>query len=102
VKQLGQAIVLRFTSAALSARWRQFRAGGASWDYAQYQPHITITYRAPAGWLAAMSKIAPFAGTLRFGPERYREVSDGAGKQVPETPTASRRPKRVLFARRAS
>lgn len=101
VKQLGKAIVLRFEAPALAARWRAFRAAGASWDHADYQPHVTITYRAPARPPTRIEDIEPYHGPLRFGPERFQPVNEDWSGQVRETPLAASR-RTVVLARRAS
>jgi hypothetical protein len=73
IERLGDkgAVALRFESAALSKRWREFKAAGASWDYPQYKPHVTITY--DAGELD-IDAIEPYAGPLEFGPEIFAEI----------------------------
>ncbi|QJA43086.1 hypothetical protein [Phaeobacter phage MD18] len=40
----GGAIVLELESRALSQRWAQFVMAGASWDYTDYRPHVTLGY----------------------------------------------------------
>lgn len=40
----GGAVVLEVESRALSDRWAQFVMAGASWDYPDYRPHITLGY----------------------------------------------------------
>ena len=42
----GGAIVLELESRALTQRWSQFIMAGASWDYPDYRPHITLAYDA--------------------------------------------------------
>lgn len=67
------ALVQQFESPVLQSRWSYFLAKGASWDFPQYQPHVTLTYEpslVPAGLL-------PYTGPLVFGPERFSEVSSG-------------------------
>jgi hypothetical protein len=68
------ATVLLFNSSSLSWRHEEFKRGGASFDFDNYQPHITITYDAPAD--LDLSKIEPFKGELVFGPEIFAEVKD--------------------------
>lgn len=97
-RPLLNAAVLRFTSARLAARWREFRAAGASWDHEGYQPHVTITYHPPVKLLGATE---PFHGVLRFGPERFAAVDEDANKAHPET-RLEPPPRRILFARKAS
>jgi HK97 family phage portal protein len=75
VEPLGKegAVVLKFASWSLSRRNHEIREAGASWDYPEYQPHVTITYDA-AG--VDLSKIEPFRGELRFGPEIFEEIKE--------------------------
>ncbi len=70
----GQALVLMFGSSRLSWRHEQIKQAGASWDWPEYQPHITLSYE--AGDIDARS-VEPFRGELRFGPEVFAEVDDG-------------------------
>jgi HK97 family phage portal protein len=68
------AVALKFASTELSWRHMGIReATGASWDYPDYQPHVTITYDA-AGVDLAM--VEPYRGALRFGPEIFEEIKE--------------------------
>lgn len=73
VEELGDegAIVLRFESRQLQADWQRYRDAGASWDYPGYKPHVTITYD---GGDVDLSKVKPYRGELRFGPEVMEEI----------------------------
>jgi uncharacterized protein len=84
VEKLGDkgAVVLLFSSSELSWRHEDIRQAGASFDFEQYQPHITITYTAPAD--LDLSKVQPFQGKLVFGPEIFQEVTDGWEQTVEE------------------
>jgi hypothetical protein len=68
------AIVLRFYSPELSARWREARRLGATWDYrGGYKAHLTLTYDgAEVDWSAV--ELPDFA--LEFGPEAASTLSD--------------------------
>lgn len=70
----GQAVVLMFGSSRLAWRHEQIVNAGASWDWPEYQPHITITWAAPAD--LDVSKIEPYRGELLFGPEIWQEVNE--------------------------
>lgn len=76
VEPLGDkgAVVLLFRSDVLNYRWQQFREAGASWDWAEYQPHVTLTYKLPEGM--DLRKVEPYRGEIQFGPERFEELSD--------------------------
>lgn len=64
------AVVLRFESEELQQRWDQFISGGASWDFENYKPHVTITYKNNLD----LSKVIPYNGELVFGAERFEEI----------------------------
>lgn len=65
-------VALKFTSAYLGWRHDEISAAGASWDFPDYQPHITITKSASD---MDLSKVEPFIGELRFGPEIFQEFN---------------------------
>ncbi|TGP22305.1 MULTISPECIES: phage portal protein [unclassified Mesorhizobium] len=67
----GAAIALLFASTDLSWRHMAIREAGASWDWPEYQPHVTITMDA-AG--VDLDKVEPYRGELVFGPEIFEEV----------------------------
>lgn len=72
IKQFdGGATVLSFKSALLQKRWQEFIDGGASWDYPEYQPHVTISYKAEEIF---MSMIQLFRGVLHFGQEVFKDL----------------------------
>lgn len=66
------AVVLQFASWALQSRHDDMVRAGGSHDYDEYLPHVTITYRAPDG--LDLTKVKPFAGELRFGPELFEPL----------------------------
>ncbi|MCS4284420.1 phage-related protein (TIGR01555 family) [Pseudomonas sp. BIGb0278] len=73
VEPLGSdgAVVLLFNSSELAWRHMQIREAGASWDFEEYQPHVTITYQ--AGELD-LSKVEPYRGKIEFGPEIFEDL----------------------------
>jgi hypothetical protein len=71
----GDAVVLRFESDRLDERHQQFKDAGASWDWPEYKPHLTIAYKGE-GEDIDLSSIEPFAGDLEFGPEEFAEVDE--------------------------
>lgn len=81
VEALGEAVVLKFTSTDLSARWKEFRDAGASWDYPSYMPHVSITYD-PGD--VDLDNIEPYTGLLEFGPEEFTEVESGWADDIEE------------------
>lgn len=70
IEKLGEnAIALSFASSHLSWRHMDMVRNGASHDWPEYQPHITI-----ASGDMDISQIEPFQGALKFGPEIFEEV----------------------------
>lgn len=84
VERLGDkgAVVLFFTSSTLSWRHEEMKRSGASFDFAEYQPHVTITYAAPDG--LDLSQVEPYRGKLEFGPEIFEEVVEDWEKGIQE------------------
>lgn len=74
VEPLGDkgAIVLLFNSSELAWRHSEMVRNGASHDYPDYQPHVTITY---SGTDVDLSKVEPYRGKLVFGPEIFEELN---------------------------
>lgn len=83
VRPLGNkgAIVLKFPCDYLKDRWKEIIHHGASWDYASYQPHITITY---SGKGFDLKNVKPYLGPLHFGPEIYEEISENWDSRIKE------------------
>lgn len=78
VERLGDkgAIVLLFSSAHLSYRHMRIRElSGASHDFPEYTPHVTIEYDAPLS--RDISQVEPFRGRLMLGPEIFEEAVEG-------------------------
>ena len=73
------AVALFFFSGHLAQRNREMRDAGASWDYASYLPHVTLTYQ--AGDLD-LSAIEPYRGELRFGPEVFEPIVADWAQQI--------------------
>lgn len=83
VERMGKGVALLFNSSELSWRHEDIkRAAGASYDYDEYQPHVTITYNVPAD----ISKITPYRGALLLGPEVFEEI-DYTDEDYEEVPT---------------
>lgn len=75
VEKLGTAgaIALLFASTELSWRHMSIREAGASWDFPEYQPHVTLSYGDPT---LDIAKVEPFRGKLMFGPEIFSEIEE--------------------------
>jgi phage gp29-like protein len=65
------AVVLRFASSDLSWRHESMIEKGASHDFDEYAPHVTITYD---GSGVDLDKVEPYTGELVFGPELFEEL----------------------------
>lgn len=78
----GGAVVLLFSSGNLAYRHGEIERAGATWDFPEYQPHVTITWSAPAG--LDLSKVEPFRGPLRFGPEVFEEIVENWRENIEE------------------
>lgn len=70
MEKFGEATVLLFNSWQLSSRHADIREAGASWDHADYQPHITIAYNTDAD----ISAIKPYTGPILLGPEIFEAL----------------------------
>jgi hypothetical protein len=74
MEQFGEATVLLFTANELRWRHEGVEEAGGSWDYPEYQPHITISY----GFKGDLSKVQPYQGEIVLGPELFSEVKEDA------------------------
>jgi phage-related protein (TIGR01555 family) len=77
VEPLGKAVVLLFNSWELAYRHGQLRKAGASWDFPEYQPHLSITYGTVPADLD-LSTVEPFRGAIRLGPEIWEPFVEDA------------------------
>jgi hypothetical protein len=73
MERFGDATVLLFASSRLCWRHEDIKRFGASHDYPDYQPHITISYSA-AG--LDLSTVKPYAGEIVLGPEIFEELNE--------------------------
>src|SRR5580704_3504076 len=73
IEKFGDAVVLLFANAELTWRHDEMVKAGCSWDFPEYQPHITISWNAEG---SDLSKIEPYQGAIRMGPEIFEEVKD--------------------------
>lgn len=65
----GMAAVLMFASSLLAWRHEEIVRAGASHDYPEYQPHISLT-KEPAD----LSGVEPYRGKIVLGPEIFEEL----------------------------
>lgn len=75
------AVVLQFASWSLESRHREMVERGASHDFPEYSPHVTLTYS--AGDLD-LETIRPFTGELRFGPEIFEPLDEDWKAKIEE------------------
>ena len=75
------ALVLQFASWSLTSRHADMIRAGASHDWPEYAPHVTLTYTVPEGF--DIEAVRPYTGELRFGPEIF-EPFDLDWKSKPE------------------
>lgn len=71
VEPLGDGVVLLFSSWELGYRHGAMKEAGASWDFSDYVPHITISYDRAANAELDLSTLKPFAGAIELGPEVF-------------------------------
>lgn len=70
VEPLGdRTAVLMFASSDLGWRNREMREAGASWDFPDYQPHISLT-----GDPVDLTSVEPYRGPIELGPEIFEEI----------------------------
>jgi phage-related protein (TIGR01555 family) len=79
---LKTATVLLFNCSQFSWRHADMCRMGASHDFDEYQPHVTLTYEAPAD--LDLSKVEPYRGELLFGPEIFAEIDDDWASKATE------------------
>ena len=68
----GEVLVIAFNSPSLIHRHNSLREAGASHDFPEYHPHITI-----ADTTADINKdILPYVGPIHLGPEIFEEINE--------------------------
>jgi phage-related protein (TIGR01555 family) len=73
VERLGEdAVVLLFASSDLVWRHRSMVEAGASHDFPEYQPHVTISFSVPDDF--DLDAVKAYTGELRFGPELFEPL----------------------------
>lgn len=65
-------LVLSFVSSQLSWRHEDMVMRGASWDWPDYQPHVSISY----DFSGDASTIKPWTGEIEFGPEVFEPLNE--------------------------
>jgi phage-related protein (TIGR01555 family) len=67
------ALVLEFASHLLTYRNQELREAGAMTDSPEYRPHVTIAHKAG---VEDPTKVSPWQGEIRLGPEIFEEVNE--------------------------
>lgn len=68
----GMTAVILFASNQLSWRHEEIKRAGASHDFPDYTPHISLT-KSPVD----LSKVEPYRGRIVLGPEIFEELDEG-------------------------
>lgn len=71
----GEAKVLAFLSEELNWRHQAALDAGASYDFPNYQPHITVSY-APLPEGVSLEDVEPWTGPIVLGPEIFKEIEE--------------------------
>ena len=77
----GDAVALLFNHSGLSYRHEDIKRCGATWKWASYQPHVTLTYEAGD---MDLEDVTPYEGVIELGPERFKEIVEGWSDDVQE------------------
>lgn len=80
VERLGNYSCLLFTSSWLTWRHQSIVRAGASWEWEDYQPHVSIS-KDPT---IRIDKMTPYRGEIKLGPEIFEEVNDEWKQKVVE------------------
>lgn len=75
-------VVLRFDSQLLQDDWQRFVDAGASWDWSDYHPHITLSYQGFNRNGITPAQIPQYKGVIELGPEVFAPVSEGWGDNI--------------------
>jgi phage-related protein (TIGR01555 family) len=67
------AVVLLFNNTELTWRHQDILDAGASWDWPDYQPHITFTYQPGS---VDLDQVEPYRGVIELGPEIFEELRE--------------------------
>ncbi len=69
------ALVQQFWSSDLTDRWSALMEQGASWDFPEYRPHVTLAY-GPRPRYDINSVVKQYMGDLVFGPEQFAPIDE--------------------------
>lgn len=75
---MGEAQALKFVSNELNWRHERIKKAGASWDWNEFQPHISITFG------PVPNNVEPYDGPIVLGPEIFEEVDENWRQTIVE------------------
>lgn len=81
IAQFGNAVVLCFPSNRLRDRWQEILENGASYDFDEFKPHVSLTFQDDH---PELDTIELYTGNLRFGPEHFAEINENWGDNIEE------------------
>ena len=64
--------VLAFVSSSLSWRHEEMVRAGATWDWPEYQPHVSISY----AFSGDIDAVEPWRGEIKLGPEIFEALDE--------------------------
>lgn len=73
LKLFGNSLVLSVSSNYLNNRWKYYLDNGCSWDFPEYQPHISLSYN----YKNLPKDIEPFYGDILLGQEILEDLDEG-------------------------
>lgn len=73
LKLFGNSLVLTVNSNYLEDRWLYYLEKGCSWDFPEYQPHISLSYN----YKTFPNNIEPYQGDILLGPEIIEDIIEG-------------------------
>lgn len=73
MERFNDALVLSFASSCLKWRNEHMVDCGASTDYPDYQPHVTLSYG--ENQEISLDDIEPYQGEIKLGPEIFKEIN---------------------------
>lgn len=72
----GATVALLFTSSRLTYRHVDIKERGASWDWPDYQPHVSVAQDPDKR--VNVQALEPWRGAIKLGPEIFEEVKNDA------------------------
>lgn len=73
------AVVLKLESDELTTRWQYFVDNGCSWDYPEYQPHVTFAY---GDTKTDLDIITPYEDMIWFDGEVFEPLDENWASKI--------------------